>query len=362
MHIIQLIDSDKSGAILRYSDELKKSTNVYYNEFSIENYYFKTEDPNNRLLISESSFFILESADYLFIHSLPNKNSNNIYSKIINNIQTKKVLFIHYHNVKELYANVNINFFRQLLFNCHIIFVYSFDKLIKEELLKILGEELYNKVVKDMHIIYNFDSKPNFDNLNYKSNSILFVDHSHNTLCDKYISIYKNYKDKLDNVYEYSIYGVVKNVQTMNINDLYINTKTNETSKITNFDDNIDINKLNIRKNLDYDKFIYKVQKSKLVYDFSPNLTYTILDSINNGTVVVTNKQMLKSYSINSKQSLYDINMIPNDEISYNQLNMIVNNTTIYKDALLKTYNMLKSVLNAKNEINNIYKNIGIIY
>ena len=69
MHIIQILDNDKPGAILRYADELKNASEIYYNDFSVNNYFFNVSNSNDKLLISESSFSLIEHADYLFIHS-----------------------------------------------------------------------------------------------------------------------------------------------------------------------------------------------------------------------------------------------------------------------------------------------------
>ena len=345
MKIIQLLENNKINHAYRYAHEFETAIETYHS--------------NNlaSIIISENlskeEIDDINNYDYLFIHSL--YNNNETYSKIINNINIKKVLFIHEYSVQEFKYNKNSTYIQQLLYNCYKICVCGWNTALINELKKIFTPEIFEKKIIYTDLIYNF-YKQNWVDYHSKNKDFLFINHSENTakLCNKYITLYKQYKETLDISY-FKLFGVSKNIQSINVNDLYVNIETQQKSQITNivseYNEQV-TDKLNIYETADYSKFQGIAKRSFIVEDLSDNISYTILDSINSGTVIILSASLLKKYKISPTQTLDTLDYILNEE-NIKDASLFIKETQ-YEYNRNTVYNVFRRILNAETISKNI--------
>ena len=171
---------------------------------------------------------------------------------------------------------------------------------------------------------------------------------------NKYITLYKQYKDTLDISY-FKLFGVSKNIQSINVNDLYVNIETQQKSQITNIVSEYNepiTDKLNIYETADYSKFQGIAKRSFIVEDLSDNISYTILDSINSGTVIILSASLLKKYKISPTQTLDMLDYILNEK-NIKDASLFIKETQ-YEYNRNTVYNIFGRILNAEKIKKNI--------
>lgn len=359
MRIFQLIFSDKLNDDLQYANELYDALNIYYSD-TIE---------VNRLVLNNPSEFsnelinIINLYDYLFIHCINNLDRES-YMKICRNIHIKKILFIVDSNIKEFNLKYDLTMMRSLLLCCNRVVVNKYGVEIKNNLIKLLNN--FDQTIIDLDYICNFDKVMVEDIVKNKEISLI----SNKGLLAKY-DIFINmftHKEKYLNDFYWNIYGVTKNIQTMSIDNLYINTKTNEKSKITNFDtSNLCLDKINVFGEIDNETNNKVIEQSMFIccFDNPVYINYSLLNVIASGAIPVFYTNYAKNIHINQKQTLYDINCgiyIDDDFISKDDTIIMLNKYIISqnscKSLIIKNKKIFKQLFNTENIIKNLLDNI----
>ena len=317
MRIIHLINSDSINHIHRYVQEFISFV-------------------DGKILVMNNTITPLDIAeinsyDCVFIHSLP--NDKLIYQKIIKNIKILKVLFIHQYTINELYKTFNKPYLKLLLKNCYRICLYNSANKVYDEISRYVSNE---KIIQT-ELVYNFTNKLEYAN---KNNNFIFINHDNKSaqLVSKYLDLYNRYNEELKSFYH--IYGISKNLTTINIDDL-------ETINIV-VNDIIKPNKLNLHNTVSYDKFCYDTKHSYFICDLSEHFTYGILDTISNGTLVILNSKLTKQYS----------DKLLNEKISSAELNEYIINKPKYISTTVSIFNVLKEHFNGEETIQQLISNI----
>ena len=336
MRIFQLLNNSKNYHINRYVSELEIAVNKF-TDYLIFTYLLSgsNEDKYPLIHMNKNSIDFMNTCDYIFIHSLPNQQSKELYD-ILYSLNSKIILFIHYNTIKELYNNVDIDYFKSILSLSYKVVIYKND-IIYNELLKYIN---IDKIIK-LDLIYNslplnFEHKTNqigmISNRGLKTNYSLFL---------KMFEMFKN-----DINCDWFLYGLVKNIQTMSIPNLYYDEFGNP-SKITNTNINyIDKNKINIYPNIDYDQILDQIM---FVVDFDSfdYLTYTMIDVLSGKSILIIDINQAKRIKINSKQSLYDLNCaIYFDENNIDHYKILINKYFISKNSYISLCNKNQKIIN----------------
>lgn len=352
MKIIQILNDSKNKHINRYVEELSLGIEKYTTNESVV-YYLHD---NLELDILPDSLNIINSFDCIFIHSLPKKDYKPILNKLIHNIQIYKVLFIHCHNIKELYNNFNISYLKTLVNMCNKIVIYYDAPKIYDEFIKLFGEDIIQKIIQ-LPLIYNI--KYLDISINDKKNNIsLLSDKGIISNYNIFIDMFEKLKDKYQFIWK--IYGVEKNIQTLSYKKLF-------DCNITNYDTTIiDSSKINVYDSVDYDNYLDVIDTSFFICDFDniKYLSYYLLDSIACTTIPIILENSAKQIYIAENQTLFDIKccIYVNDN-NYDEIQLLINRYTkspnTYINQCIKNRKIIEQVLPAEKIINNLFDNIN---
>ena len=356
MKIFQLIFSDKLTDDLQYANELYDAINTYYKN-SIE---INRININKDFALNDNIIDMINNVyDYVFIHCINNLD-RSIYNKLYKDITIKKILFIVETNVKEFKLNYDLHELPLLLLNCHKIFVNKYSIDIKKLIYNIDNSISQNLI--DLEYICNFDKIQINDISNNKEISFILYKTAQSKY-DMYINMFMNKKNYLTDFY-WNMYGVVKNIQTMAVDNLFINKKTNKKSDITNFDiENLCLDKINIFKDINNDI----IKNAMFICDFNDirYINYSLLNIISNGTIPIFYINYAKNIHINPKQTLYDINcgIYIDDDFTNNEnilitLNKYIISSNTYKSLLIKNIKIFKQLFNTETTLKNLLNDI----
>lgn len=355
MKIAQLIANNLPNTSYRYALELNKQLELLDIDAEIISL--------DELEFSDATCDILNTYDYCFIHSLP-KNPNT-YSVLINKIRVKKILFITDINIKQWHNSISLSNIGNLLRNLTNIVINELAVDIINEISHLIGVNNFNDKFVNLKFIYDFKEFNN-DIFNNKVNEISLISNK---------GIRANY-ELFINMFEqlnlrnltWHIYGVTKNIQTMYVNNLYINKKTNQKSLITNFSNDIDNDKINVHPSVD-NETCNEIIKSNLFianFDVTNILSYTLLDIIGHGAIPVLNEDIAKKIKINKVQTLYDLNCAVYvnsktlDDNLYVQINKLLLSQNTYLQMLNKNIRIFKQLFNVQNIVNELLINLEI--
>ena len=337
MKIFQLILSNSPSADLRYAEELYNGINMYFKEYEIKRYILNDNSEN----LLESIINIINTYDYLFIHNLGNNKDH--YIKISKLITCKKILFITNQKVKKFISKIDIEYIKILLSSCDKIVLNKHIKDFINTIISLSNSNINDKLVQ-LNYIYNVDY------------SVIDI--------PKYKEIIQISNKGLESKYD----GVEKNIQTLSIDKLYIDKKTNTPSDLTNFDQNkIYKDKINIYPSINNKKIKDIIFNTYFIccfdnYDF---INYTILDIIYSGSIPIMNIKYAKNIKINNKQSIYDIlnGIYINDKKLINNntivdINKYIQSEKTYKSLVLRNIKMCDQLFNPKKNINELMNKI----
>lgn len=353
MKIFQLILSNKISGDLRYATELRIGMHMKFKDIQFD-YKIITEE-----LIKED-IQLINTYDYVFIHNI--ENNKNQYIQIINDIKIKKILFIANQNIKKLISKINSEYFKELLNSCYKIVLNKNIKQLTDYFYKL---SIDNSKLIQLEYIYNADYTvidiPKHKEIIQISNKGL------NSKYELFIKLFEN-KQEYFKDFIWKIYGCDKNIQTLSIDKLFIDKKTNKQSKITNTNiDYIIKDKLNIYSTIsNYSlKNIILNTFFACCFDNFNYINYTILDIIYNGTIPVFNINYAKNIKINSKQSIYDVikgiyidemEVINNDLLI--NMNKYIKSESTYKSLALRNIKICDQLFNPQKNITNLLNNI----
>ena len=355
--------SDKLNDDLQYANELYNAVNIYYSE-QIEIKQLVIKNIND---LSDSLINIINTYDYMFIHCINNLDKNT-YIRLYKNINCKKILFIIEQNIKIFNLTYDLTLLRPLLLNCYKICIYKYSKDIKTTICNLLNNdnELLNTLLVDIDYIYNFDKVNVEDIIKDKEISLLSNKGLH-TKYDIFINMFMNRGIYLNDFY-WNIYGVEKNIQTMSIDNLFINKQSNTKSIITNFDtNNLCYNKINVFGDLNSNIIKHVIEHSAFIcyFDSVNNIKYSLLNIIANGAVPIFYINYAKNIHINDKQTLYDLNCgiyigdnFIHDTNTIILLNKYLMSNNTYKNLLLKNIKTFKQLFNVEKTLINLLNNI----
>ena len=358
MKIFQLILSNSPSADLRYAEELYNGINMYFKEYEIKRYILNDNSEN----LLESIINIINTYDYLFIHNLGNNKDH--YIKISKLITCKKILFITNQKVKKFISKIDIEYIKILLSSCDKIVLNKHIKDFINTIISLSNSNINDKLVQ-LNYIYNVDYSvidiPKYKEIIQISNKGL------ESKYDLFINLFENKQDYFKD-FIWKIYGVEKNIQTLSIDKLYIDKKTNTPSDLTNFDQNkIYKDKINIYPSINNKKIKDIIFNTYFIccfdnYDF---INYTILDIIYSGSIPIMNIKYAKNIKINNKQSIYDIlnGIYINDKKLINNntivdINKYIQSEKTYKSLVLRNIKMCDQLFNPKKNINELMNKI----
>lgn len=358
MKIFQIILSDIPSSDIRYANELYNGISVNFPECTINQYML---DKNNEL--TKTVIDLINTYDYLFIHNLGSDKDN--YIKLYKFIKCKKILFIPNQDVKRFISKINIEYMHPLITSCYKIVLNKDIKELVDTVTKLSNKENIDKKLVQLDYIYNTDYTVVND---IKEKEIIQISNKGlNSKYDLFINLFIDKKEYFKD-FIWKIYGVEKNIQTLSIDNLYINKKTNKESNITNFnEDVIDTDKINIYHTVNNEELKEILYKSYFAccFDNFDFMNYTILDIIYSGTIPVFNINYAKKIKINNKQSVYDIiNAIyinDNADISDNLLisvNKYIQSVNSYKSLVLRNINKCNQLYDPKTNITKLFNNI----
>lgn len=189
--------------------------------------------------------------------------------------------------------------------------------------------------------------------LNAKKQQIsLFVTKDTLPKIDLFIQFYKNYHKYFNN-YKWVIYGVRKNIQTIEIDDLFINLKTKEKSQITNFIENETeevFDKINVYSN--NDDMNKNIEKSMFVCFFEnvTKINNNFINIVKYNSIPILYKKLSNNIYINSKQTLSHVKCgIYIDNLESNniviEMNKYIKSKNSYLSLLKRCYSILRQVI-----------------
>lgn len=355
MKICQLIVNSLPNTSYRYAIELNNQlskVNIDAEIISLDNVDFNDDLINT-----------LNTYEYCFIHSLPKVPS--IYSLLLNKIKIKKVLFITDINIKQWHNSISLSNIGNLLRGLTNIVINELAIDIINEISHLIGENNFKEKFVNLKFIYDF-SNLSFNSIDYKKNEISLISNKGiRANYELFIKLFENIKNK--NLI-WHIYGVTKNIQTMSVNNLYINKETNQKSLLTNFSNEIVTDKINIHPSIDV-KTCNDIMTDNLFiadFDITNILSYTLLDIIGHGSIPILNEEISKKIKINKSQSLYDlkcgifINSKTLDENITIQINKLLLSKNSYIKMLNKNINIFKQLFNAEQIVNNLLLDLQI--
>jgi len=353
MKIFQLILSNKISGDLRYANELR--IGMYMNFPDIQFDY--------KVIINEltkEDIKLINTYDYVFIHNI--ENNKNQYIQIINDITRKKILFIANQNIKKFISKIDIEHIGDLLSSCYKIILNKNDKQFIDYLYSLSINE--SKLVQ-LEYIYNSDY--NIIDIPKTKEIIQISNKGLNSKYELFIKLFEN-KQEYFKDFIWKIYGCDKTIQTLSIDKLFIDKKTNKLSEITNTNIDYIINdKINIYPTIsNYNlKNIILNTFFACCFDNFNYINYTILDIIYNGTIPIFNINYAKNIKINSKQSIYDVIKgiyIDEKEIINNDLliniNKYIQSESTYKSLALRNIKICDQLFNPQKNIKNLLNQI----
>ena len=357
MKIFQLICTNKISSNLRYAEELYNGILQYFNDYQIDKYNLDNNELSIEIIDKINTY------DYLFIHNLG--NNKDLYLQLINDIKCKKILFITDTNFKKFILNINQSYIEELLLSFYKIVLNVNNQELVNNINKLTNNQYKQENIIQLNYIYNGD--PSI--INYEKDKEI-IQISNKGLKSKYelfIDLFEHKQNYFDG-FIWKIYGVEKNIQTLSIDKLFIDKKTNTPSNITNFDnDKIDNDKINVYKPIEDKYFKSTIIKSYFAccFDNYDYINYTILDIIYNGIIPVFNIKYAKKIKVNDKQSLYDIIdaiYIDDSELINNDLlvnmNKYIKSINTYKSIILRNINKCNQLFNSKINIEKLIKKI----
>lgn len=355
MKIVQLIANNLPNTSYRYAIELNNQLvkfNIDAEIISLDNIDFNDDIIN-----------ILNSYEYCFIHSLPKIPS--IYGILLNKIKIKKILFITDINIKQWHNSISLSNIGNLLRGTTNIVINELATDIINEISRLIGENNFKEKFVNLKFIYDF-SNISFNSIDYKKNEISLISNKGiRSNYELFIKLFEKFKEK--NLI-WHIYGVTKNIQTMSVNNLYINKETNQKSLLTNFSNEILTDKINVHEPID-DQTCNDIISNNLFianFDITNILSYTLIDIIGHGSIPILNEEIAKKIKINKSQSLYDlkcgifINSKTLDENINIQINKLLLSKNSYIQMLNKNINMFKQLFNAEQIVNNLLLDLQI--
>ena len=355
MKIVQLIANNLPNTSYRYAIELNNQLvkfNIDAEIISLDNIDFNDDIIN-----------ILNSYEYCFIHSLP--KIPNIYGILLNRIKIKKVLFITDINIKQWHNSISLSNIGNLLRGTTNIVINELATDIINEISRLIGENNFKEKFVNLKFIYDF-SNISFNSIDYKKNEISLISNKGiRSNYELFIKLFEKFKDK--NLI-WHIYGVTKNIQTMSVNNLYINKETNQKSLLTNFSNEILTDKINVHEPIDNQTCNDIISNNLFIanFDITNILSYTLIDIIGHGSIPILNEEIAKKIKINKSQSLYDlkcgifINSKTLDENINIQINKLLLSKNSYIQMLNKNINMFKQLFNAEQIVNNLLLDLQI--
>lgn len=295
MKIFQLILSDKISGDLRYANELCIGMHIYFKDIQFDYKIINTE-------LSEDDINLINTYDYIFIHNI--ENNRKQYNQLINNITTKKVLFIANQNVKKFISKIDIEHIGDLLSSCYKIVLNKNIKPLYDYINKLTIDES-----KLLQLEYIYNSDYTVINIPKHKEIIQISNKGLNSKYDLFIKLFEN-KQNYFKDFIWKIYGCEKNIQNLSIDKLFIDKKTNKESNITNIN-----NQILSKEKINIYPIIHNGSLKSIIlntffaccFDNFDYINYTILDIIYNGAIPVFNIKYAKNIKVNSKQSIYDV-------------------------------------------------------
>lgn len=333
MKIFQLILSDTISSNLRYANELYNGIIRYFKEYEISTYTI-----TDNSILSQELIDKINSYDYLFIHNL--RYDKNQYIQLYELITCKKILFITDQNIKKFLSDINKEYIKHLLLSCYKIVLNKNIEGFTETILNLTKNQYSSENLIQLDYIYNADYSvldiPKYKEIIQVSNKGL------NSKYDLFIKLFENRQDYFKD-FIWKIYGCEKNIQTLSIDKLYFDKKTNQPSDITDFNTKqISKNKINIYPLIGNKKLKDIIFNTYFVccFDNYQYINYTILDIIYSGTIPILNIKYAKNIKINDKQSIYDII----NGIYINDKELITNDILISMNKYFQSFNTYQAL------------------
>ena len=355
MKIVQLIANNLPNTSYRYATELNKQLN----KLGIDTEIITLDDFD----FNDDTCNLLNTYEYCFIHSLPKNPS--IYGILLNRIKIKKVLFITDINIKQWHNSISLSNIGNLLRGSTNIVINELATDIINEISHLIGENNFNEKFVNLKFIYDF-SNLSFNTIDYKKNEISLISNKGiRSNYELFINLFEHINNK-DLIWH--IYGVSKNIQTMSVNNLYINKDTNQKSLLTNFSNEIDNTKINVHGVIDEETCNNVIASNLFIanFDITNILSYTLIDIISHGTIPILNEEIAKKIKVNKSQSLYDlkcgifINSKTLDDNIYIQINKLLLSKNTYLQMLNKNINIFKQLFNAEQIVNKLLLDLQI--
>lgn len=353
MKIFQLILSDKISGDLRYANELRIGMHLKFQDIQFDHKLL-----NNALTTKDIQ--MINTYDYVFIHNI--ENNKNQYVQLINDITCKKILFIANQNLKKFISKINTEYINNLLLSCY--------KIVLNKNIKSLTNYIHQLSIDDSKLIQlEYIYNPDYTVIDIpKHKEIIQISNKGlNSKYELFINLFEN-KQEYFKDFIWKIYGCDKNIQTLSIDKLFIDKKTNKPSEITNTNIDYIINdKINIYPTIsNYNlKNIILNTFFACCFDNFDYINYTILDIIYNGTIPVFNTNYAKNIKINNKQSIYDVikgiyideKEIINDDLLIN-MNKYIYSESTYKALSLRNIKICDQLFNPQINIKKLLNQI----
>ena len=355
MKIAQLVVNTLPNTSYRYTTELNKQLLKLGYEADIISI--------NDINFNEDFCVKLNTYEYCFIHSLP--KSNDIYLKLINRIKIKKFLFITDMNIKQWHNSISLSNIQNLLRASSNIVINELATDIINEIEHLISKTACEEKLVNLKYIYDY-SNLSFNNVDNKKKEISLI--SNKGIIANYelfLNLFQR-NSNLDLIWH--IYGVTKNIQTMSVNNLYVNKETNQKSLITNFSSTIEKTKVNVHGMIDECTCNDIISSNLFIanFDVTSILSYTLLDIIGNGTIPILHKDIAQRIKINKSQSLYDLKCgIYIDSTSSNdetliQINKLLSSKNTYLQFINKNIKIFNQLFNIESIINDLLINLKI--